>query len=139
MYCHFTIESLKSPPTSCYTPRSTSVTSTNIWGILNRKHLKRFNDRGQCVRLCEKRKQAVTGTLLLDFWVTPSCVTAVTDNTFCQTCCFPSCYCVVLQYHVLMSDTLLNAFSLEGFLFYFFASPGHSVAEYSSSNAQVNH
>lgn len=131
MYCHFTIESLKSPPTSCYTPRSTSVTSTNIWGILNRKHLKDL--------MTEDSVCAVTGTLLLDFWVTPSCVTAVTDNTFCQTCCFPSCYCVVLQYHVLMSDTLLNAFSLEGFLFYFFASPGHSVAEYSSSNAQVNH
>lgn len=96
-----------------------SSAAPNILGILHREYFRRFNGTGQPVQLCEKRIQAVTGTLLIDFWVTPSCVTAVTDNTFCQTCCFPSCYCVVLQYHVLMSDTLLNAFSLEVFFFFF--------------------
>lgn len=69
---------------------------------------------GDC--LCKSMKQGVqtvTGTLLIDFCVTPSCVTAVTDNTFCRSCYFPSCYCVVLQYPVPMSDSLFNAFSLE--------------------------
>lgn len=87
------------------------------------------------MQIYETGMQTVTGTLLIDFCVAPSCVTAVTDNTFCQSCYFPSCYCVVLQYPVPMSDTLFNAFSLEVFS----ASPGHSVAEYSSSNRQVNH
>lgn len=65
------------------------------------------------MQIYETGMRTVKGTLLIDFCVTPSCVTAVTDNTFCRSCYFPSCYCVVLQYPVPMSDTLFNAFSLE--------------------------
>lgn len=68
------------------------------------------------MQIYETGMHTVTGTLLIDFCVTPSCVTAVTDNRFCESCYSPSCYCVVLQYPVPMSDTLFNAFSPEVFL-----------------------
>lgn len=73
----------------------------------------------------------VTDTLLIEFGVTPSCVTALTDNIFCQSCAPPSCYCVVLRYPVPMSHTLFNAFSLEGFFFscvlFFFLPTGGTL------------
>lgn len=72
--------------------------------IFNRERFERFNGRGLLVQIYETGMQTITGTLLIDLCVTPSCVTAVTDNTFCQSCYFPSCYCVVLQYPVPVSD-----------------------------------
>lgn len=93
-----------------------SFAAPDLFGIFNRECFERFNAKGVPVQIYETVMQTVTGTFLIDFCVTLSCVTTVTDNTFCQCCCFPSCYCMVLQYPVPMSDTPFNVFSLEGFL-----------------------
>lgn len=106
--------------------------SESLWHFLKRECFERFNVGGLLVQIYEAGKAAVTGTLLIDFCVTLSCVTAVTDNTFCHSCYFPSCYCVVLQYPAPVSDTPFLMRSAWRFFCL-------TRTEYSSSNRQVNH
>lgn len=81
---------------------------TKIFSVFSKRECFRsLNGRGLMVHIYEKGMETITGTLLVDFFcVTPSCVTAVSDNSVCRSCYFPSCYCVVLQYPAPMSDTL---------------------------------